>query len=277
MTFSTFLTFFAALPVFLDCPATCAEQRVETQLTELAAAVRSADYRGDREALARLDAQLAKLPDSSLDDYRAYWRAFACWRRALNGFNENPTPNDLVVDVEAAIGHFKEALAKHPNWIEAKLGLVGCSGNLIYLVGKDPEKRKAILDEYVPIGRTLQIDAPDNPRVLWIVGGLQLAAPPPTGGDPARAAVTMRKGIECAWRESLAGGRAPWEPAWGGAENLMNLAWLYSNSAMADKAAARAYAQGALTVEPDWHYVKDVLLPKIEAMPEPASAPSASK
>src|SRR5262249_48296387 len=140
---------------------------------------------------------------------------------------------------------------------------------------KDPEKRKAILDEYVPIGRTLQTDAPDNPRVLWIVGGLQLGAPPPTGGDPARAAVTMRKGVECAWRESLAGGKTPWEPAWGGAETLMKRAWLCSSGALADKAAARAYAQGALTVVPEWHYVKDVLLPKIEAMPEPAASSAA--
>jgi hypothetical protein len=36
-----------------------------------------------------------------------------------------------------------------------------------------------------------------------------------------------------------------------------------------NKAAALAYALGALIAAPEWHYVRDILLPQIEAMPEP--------
>jgi hypothetical protein len=248
--------------------------KAEAQLAELVAAVRSADYRGDRAALDRLDGALARLPVSPLEDYRLYWRGFARWRRAMNGFNENPAPADLEADLQAAVGHFRSSLEKRANWIEARLALVGCFGNLIYLAGDDAAKRQAILDQYAPIGRTLAADGPDNPRVLWIIGGLQLAAPPPYGGDAVKAAATMRRGVESSWREAASVPVPGWVPAWGGPENLMNLAYLYSHSAENNKTAARAYAQGALTAVPEWHYVKDILLPQIEAMPE---APQAGK
>jgi hypothetical protein len=255
-----------------DCATPRAHQKAEAQLTELVAAVRSADYRGDRAALDRLDAALGKVPDSPLDDYRAYWRGFARWRRALNGFNETPNPTDLQPDLKASIGHFKKSLELRPGWIEARLALVGVWSNLIYLAGEDTAKRQRILDEAVPVSKSLS-DTPDNPRALWIIGGIQLGAPPPTGGDPVKAAATMRKGVESSWREAMAGASPPWVPSWGGPENLMNLAYLYSHSSMNNRAAALAYAQGALTAVPEWHYVRDVLLPQIEAMPEPSSSP----
>jgi hypothetical protein len=39
-----------------------------------------------------------------------------------------------------------------------------------------------------------------------------------------------------------------------------------------DRELARAYALSALSMVPDWHYVKDVLLPRIEALPETRAA-----
>ncbi len=264
------MSLLASVLLIANCAGPCAQQKVETQLAELVAAVRSADYRGDRAALDRLDAMLAKIPDSSLDEYRAYWRGFARWRRAINGFNETPPPSDLEPDLQAAVGRFRAALERRPGWIEARLAMVGCLGSLMYLAGDDAGKREKILADYAAVGKTLQADGPDNPRVLWIIGGLQMWAPKPGGGDPVKAAATMRRGVECSWREALGGAAPAWAPAWGGPENLMNLAYLYSHGAASNKAAALACAHGALVAVPEWHYVRDVLLPQIEAMPEPA-------
>jgi hypothetical protein len=255
----------------LSAHASATQQRLAALVTQ----VRSADYRGDRAALARLDGELGKLPDGELSDYRDYWRGFALWRRGLNGFNQTPTPDDLTADIEGALTRFKSALARHPDWIEAKLAMVGCWGNLIYLSGKDEERRKAILAEAGPTFKFIMANAGDNPRALWIKGGMEMAAPPPVGGDFTKAATTLRYGVACAWREALANPGAPaWVPSWGGPENLMNLAFAYSRDPKKpDRAAALAYAEGALTAVPEWHAVRDVLLPKIEAMP--AAAPSA--
>jgi hypothetical protein len=250
----------------------------EQRLGELVAEVRSADYRGDRVALARLEEELGRLPDGALSDYRDYWRGFALWRRALNGFNEKPTPDDLVADVQGAIARFKSALASHPDWIEAKLALVGCWGNLIHLTGNDAERKKAILEEAGPTFKFIMANAGDNPRALWIKGGMEMAAPPPVGGDYAKAAVTLRHGVACAWRESLVSAGTPaWVPTWGGPENLMNLAWAYSKDPKnPDRAAALAYADGALVAVPQWHYVRDVMLPQIEGMAPAACPPAAT-
>jgi hypothetical protein len=124
-------------------------------------------------------------------------------------------------------------------------------------------------------------NAGDNPRALWIKGGIEFAAPPPSGGDFVKAAATLRQGIACAWREALtSAGAPPWAPSWGGPENLMNLAYMYSHSPNPDRPTALAYAEGALTAVPEWHYVRDILLPQIEALPmppAPTAAPTPAK
>jgi len=95
-----------------------------------------------------------------------------------------------------------------------------------------------------------------------------MIVPPASGGDGTKAAATLRKGVAGAWKEASAATPAPpWAPTWGGAENLMNLAYLHSHLPTPDRATALAYAEGALTKAPEWHYVRDVQLPQIEALP----------
>lgn len=56
----------------------------------------------------------------------------------------------------------------------------------------------------------------------------------------------------------------------------MSLAYIHSVGDTPNPAVARAYAEGALAMVPDWHYVKDILLPKIEKLAEPP-APKTSQ
>ena len=259
-----------AAPALVPPPAVHKE---ETRLAELASAVLSADYRGNRAELARLDAELGRLDAGPLSDYRDYWRGFALWRRAMNGFNESPAPEDLDADLVKALDRFRSALARHPDWDEVKSAMVGCWGNRIYLAGHDAEKRKKLFEESGTFYKWVMAYDGDNPRVLWIKGGLQMVVPPASGGDWTKAAATLRKGVSGAWRESDATTPLPpWAPKWGGPENLMNLAYLYSHGSTPDRATAMAYAEGAVTAAPEWHYARDVLLPQIEALPVAAAA-----
>jgi hypothetical protein len=236
----------------------------EAKLSALAAEVLSADYRGDRAALSLLDSALAELGGDPLGEYREYWRGFARWRRALNGFNETPTPADIEADLVAAIARFRAALAIRAGWIEPKIGIVGCTGSRIYLAGADEAKKNAILTEARPDFEAVTKEGGDNPRALWLMGGFQAYR-----GDNTKAVETLRKGLAAAWRDSTASpAPAPWAPAWGGPENLMNLAYIASHGAAPDKAVALAYAQGAATAVPSWHYVRDILLPQIQGLPD---------
>lgn len=259
----------AASVVAVPSSALCASECGEERLAALVGEVKSADYRGDRAALARLETLLAALDAGTLGEYREYWRGFARWRRGLNGFNETPVPADLADDFERAIGHFRAALALRPGWIEPRIGLVGCGTSLMYLAGKDEAKSKALRAEYVPMFHAVEKESAENPRALWLVGGAQYGAPPPYGGNSAKAMATLGRGLSVAWSESAARPPAqPWEPTWGGPENLMSLAYISSHVPAPNRGQALAYARGALTAVPEWHYLRDVLLPQIEKLPE---------
>ena len=240
------------------------------RLDELVIGIRAADYRGDRGELRRLSAALEGVTDPGLSAYRLYWQGFAMWRRALNGFNETPVPADLRDDLNGAVQSFRAALAERPGWIEARIGIVGCLSNQLFLSMEDQARTREVLAEYVPVMKEMVSQGAENPRALWLIGGTELGAPPPYGGDAAKAAATLRRGLEAARREALEGGPLPAHvPSWGGAENLMSLAYLYSHSALEDRALALAYAEATLTLVPHWRYVSDVLLPQIKALDAP--------
>jgi len=57
----------------------------------------------------------------------------------------------------------------------------------------------------------------------------------------------------------------PLTPSWGEPENLMSLAWCSLNKSSPDAAQAENYARQALALVPDWHYVRDILLPQIQS------------
>ena len=62
--------------------------------------IQRADYESDRPAVKRLHDELTPIPeDNKLASRVLYWRGFALWRSAINGFNETPTPRDLEEDL----------------------------------------------------------------------------------------------------------------------------------------------------------------------------------
>jgi hypothetical protein len=56
----------------------------------------------------------------------------------------------------------------------------------------------------------------------------------------------------------------------------MNLAWSNLNRTTPDLAAAEQFALSALKLVPYWHYVRDILLPKIREAQAKASKTAAS-
>jgi hypothetical protein len=235
------------------------------------AAILRADYRGDRAELARRAGALAPGEPGERGALRAYWAGFAWWRRGMNGFYERPLPQDVVADFERCAVQERAALAREPGLDEARAALAGCLGGTAFALPQG-EPRAALLRESNELLRELEPRAAGNPRLLWMEGG-RLMAPPDQGGDLARAAATFRKGLEAARAEALGPPRAPGLPAWGAPENLMSLAFVHTIGPRPQREVARAYAEGALAMVPDWHFVRDVLLPRIEALPAPAATP----
>ena len=117
----------ATLGVILASLATFAGQKASAApnardaVIKLVSQIQRADYEGDRPALRRLYNDLAPFADNKEIGARVqYWRGFALWRRAINGFNETVDPKEAAADVADATEAFRSSFAKDPTFVDAK-------------------------------------------------------------------------------------------------------------------------------------------------------------
>ena len=233
----------------------------------IAAKIRAADYEGDRAALAALYEEMAPYTEGELSARARYWRGFAMWRRALNGFNEEADKAELADDLKACISELEQALAADPQFVDAKIGLASCAVNLA-VISEGAERTQGYQRQWDLLNEA-QKEAPDNPRLAWVLGAARWYAPPKTGGGQPKAFETYKAGLVAARKETVSDSL---DPAWGEPELLMNLAFASLNAAKPNYQAADHYAHAALNLVPNWHYVRDILIPQIAAAREKAKA-----
>jgi hypothetical protein len=225
--------------------------------------IKRADYEGDRPALKRLHGELTPAPDNNiLASRELYWRGFALWRRAINGFNETPTPKDLEEDLNGAIADFSDSLAQDPTFVESKIAEGSCYGYLMYLNMKDPARMQEMIQHSSPLLKEAMAAAPDNPRLLWVLGPIRWSSPPERGGGQDKAFALYDRGLEIIRKSPPV--TDPLEPSWGEPELLMNRAWSNLHRSTPDLKAAQTDAAAALALVPYWHYVRDILMPQIQ-------------
>jgi tetratricopeptide (TPR) repeat protein len=256
--------------------AASSPESARRSMVEIVAKIQKADFEGDRKALVRLAAELAPYTmNGPLASRARYWRGFALWRRALNGFNEKDVdPKEMERDLAGAVAEFQEAIARDPEFADAKSAAAACLWSLSWLNREDAELRQKYLKEGIRLKDEAQKAAPDNPRVLWVVGGGEWYVPVERGGGEKKAIETYERGLELA-RKQKGSVTDPLEPTWGEPEMLMNLAWSYQNGAKPDSDAAEKNARAALAIVPNWHYVRDILLPQIRDARTKSVAPAA--
>jgi hypothetical protein len=245
-----------------------AADTLRESVTKIVIQIQRADYEGDRSALNSLYEQLTPFVDEpELASRIRYWRGFAKWRRGINGFNETPNPKDLAEDLTEGESEFDAAIQRDPSFVDAKVGAVACVGLRLFLEQvfsreKDPTRLKQVLEPVSELLKEAKAAAPDNPRLLWVVGPNQWNIPPERGGGQDKAIETYQKGLE-AIRKQKGIASDPLEPSWGEPELLMNLAWSNLHRTTPDLQAAEQYAHSALELVPYWHYVRDILMPQI--------------
>jgi len=255
-------TAFAIL--FFALAAGAAEKPTRARIVQIVEQIRKADYEDDRAALKRFYDELApSVNDGELASRVRYWRGFALWRRAFNGFNDNATRDELDADMVQALAEFDASLAKDPTFVDAKVGAISCLSNLMFLHRADPKHARELLARGQALSYEALAAAPDNPRLLWVIGANRFWAPRDRGGSQEKAIETYQMGLASARKQKPPAD--PLEPSWGEPELLMNLAWTKLNATDRDVAAAEKYAREALAKVPNWHYLRDILLPQIIA------------
>ena len=235
------------------------------QVAGLVAQIRRADYEGDRAAIQRgFDDLEPFMEDKELSSRVRYWRGFAQWRRAINGFNDKVDPKELEQELTMALDEFKVAIEKDPKFVDAKVGMISCNGFLLFVGSKDETRRKELIERILALAQEATVMAPDNPRLIWVRGPILWYSPPERGGGPDKAMQNCEHGLEIC--SKMKASDDPIEPSWGKPELMMSLAWYHLNTKEnPDLPAAERYARGALEIVPYWHYIRDILLPQIVA------------
>ncbi len=237
------------------------------QVIKIVVQIQRADYEGNRSALTRLHEELTPFAgNKELGARVQYWRGFALWRRAMNGFNEKVDPAELKDDMQHALDEFDDAAGKDPAFVDAKIGALSCLGFLAFSDRREDISSPRI-QELIARGRQLRKDveaaAPENPRFFWVMGPMIWFSPPRQGGGEEKAMAGYEKGLK-AVRSQRKNASDPLEPSWGEAELLMSLAWSNLNRTTPDLKAAQQEADSALRLVPYWHYVRDILMPQIQ-------------
>jgi hypothetical protein len=237
------------------------EPSANDKLIAAKASLTDADYRGDLPRIASLRTQITPLSGDKDFGYLAdYWTGFASWRLAINGANAQMAADDLKANLERATADFESSFRKKEDFADAYAAASSVHGWLAFLHRDDPALMKSHLEISKQFLAKAEALEPANPRVLWVRGGAFLFAPPAYGGSVERAIEIYNNQVEAS------GPLTPNSPLpdWGEPEALMSLAYAEMVKSTPDLNAATGDARAALTLQPQWHYVRDILMPQIE-------------
>src|SRR5256714_426777 len=244
-----------------DCGSS--NQHARDQASRIVSEIQRADYEGNQAGMQKGYDELAPFVENvELASRARYWRGFAMWRKAVNGFNDSVDPKELEQDLKQALDEFKDAQAKDPGFVDAKIGTILCLGYVAFMNRQDPSRAKEFIGQMLQVVKEVKAMAPDNPRFLWVLGPILWNTPPERGGGQDKAIENYERGLAL-WEKNKTAATDPLEPSWGKPELMMNLAYSLLNKSAPDVNAAERYARSALEIVPHWHYVRDILLHQI--------------
>ena len=235
---------------------------VEQRLITAKAEIMIADYRADLAGLTRLRDAVAPLTAEPALGYLAhYWAGFASWRLAINGANNGMTPEDLTANLERASADFEASIRLRDDFADSYAAAASVDGWLAGFHRGDTAAMRELIEGYKRLMARAKELEPDNPRVLWVEAGPFLFLPAGQGGDPQRAVDIYTRMLQVAGPERPDSAL----PDWGKPEALMSLAFAHlDRTSPPDLESAEKEAREALAIQPEWSYVKDILLPQIE-------------
>ncbi len=237
------------------------------RVAQIVAKIQRADYQDERTQLKNLyDALTPFLGSHELAPKLNYWRGFALWRRAINGFNDQAKPEELQSDLSQAIEDFRKVAQDDSVSIEARIGILSCDGFLAYsLSQQNPKNPRTVnlINGSRQLRKEIESAAPNNARFLWVEGPIFWNVPPERGGGQPKTFEAYEKGLDSI-RTHKPATPDPLMPSWGEPELLMSVAWSDLNKSQPDLDAAQQNAESALKIVPDWHYVRDILLQQIK-------------
>ncbi len=219
------------------------------------AAIQRAAIEQDRETLSSSREILAEAIEAAAAANQPalrYAHAFASWQLAAGEPRGSKTYKGYLKDAEEQL---ERDLKQNPNDAEAQ-ALYGTVNGWLVTGMWSGLRRGPRADKAYKKAREL---APENPRVAMHQGVSRLFRPEMFGGGLDKAEAELTEALELFEKE-------PAEKEWPNGGHAENFGWMgqvmFRKGEM-DK--ARAYYEQALELEPDYHWVLEVLIPELEA------------
>lgn len=219
-----------------------------------------ANYRNDQQGLRSAIATVRRLTaDAEVGGYANYYLSWAYWALAASQVEEGNVPGALESGKVAA-DHARAALAVRDSNPEFLTALVNA---LIVVAVLDRAQFAAVAAEIRPARmKALELGAA-NPRVVMMDAGMLFNNPPERGGGQEKGLARWKEAIALFDAEARATSADPIAPRWGHALAYGWLATTYLTMTPPRKADARAAADTALAMRPDFWYVRERVLPRL--------------
>lgn len=224
-----------------------------------------ADFRADLDRLDRLALALGNAEKGQACAAAAnYWSGFAHWRFAMNAANDPQYPRPKIAErFRSAAVALRQSLDAAPGEVEIRIALMGVVQMQPVFETRGSDEFRNSITEARALAGELGAVAGDNPRYLWLRGGLHFGAPKPLGEGPDAALACYYRGLAIL-RVAPEPARGSLFPAWGEDELLMSAAYTHAYRDQPNLSLAHEFAEVSLKRRPYWAYVKTILMPEIE-------------
>lgn len=196
--------------------------------------------------------------DDSVATLAHYYSAYAAHQLVglLSGINSATTRSELVDHIDYAIEHLEVATEREPSFAEGWALLASVYGRKISyrpIAGMTlgPKSNRA--------RKTAEELAPDNPRVVLLQAVSDYNTPRMWGGDKKRAMAGLHRAAGLFETEVVADAL---QPSWGHGTVYAWLGIVYMDEG--DLPEARRALETALTIDPEFRWVKHGLMPSLD-------------
>ena len=235
--------------------AALAPAATDSLLRQAKTHIREATDKGSIDSLKQARALAERATSGSERTALAHYYVGLANYRLVNQLPEGAEPRRKHV-LDDAVSHLKRATTMDGKLADAWVLLSGCYGQMM---GMNPMRGMSLgpkANEAMEKAKNLD---PKNPRV-WMVSGTQdYFTPSMFGGDKEQALEKFKKAARLAEQESV---QDPLMPDWGHAEAYTWIGVAHMNAERYKK--ARTAFETALKINPDYGWVKRVLLPKLD-------------
>jgi tetratricopeptide (TPR) repeat protein len=226
----------------------------DSLLRQTKAQIREATNEGSMDSLKQARAWAKQATEGERKALAHYYAALADFRMVNQLPEDDEDRREQVM--EDAISHLKRATEIDSTMTDAWALLSGCYGQMM---GMNPMQGMSLGPKSNEAMEAAKEHGPDNPRVWIIDGTSDFYAPSMFGGDKEQALKKFKKAARLAEQESI---DDPLMPSWGHAEAHAWIGIAHMDAERYDE--ARTAFETALDINPDYGWVKHVLLPKVK-------------